>query len=177
MLKVIQFFVLLSVSSQTIALELNSAELEYFKQFFNGIQPQSFANNREYCGYIGYNDEAQFVATPPKKGKPDSCLPEEPPLDFDLIGSYHTPGAFSVDADSELPSYEDMLADIAEDIDGFIATPGGRIWQTDTLDGIARMVCDRNCVLADPDFIEDIQYRVDKTYTLQQLMNRDKIDN
>ena len=66
-LKVAQLVILLAVSSQTMALKLNSEELDYFKRFFNGIQPQSFANNREYCGYIGYNDEAQFIATPPKK--------------------------------------------------------------------------------------------------------------
>jgi len=109
------------------------------------------------------------MATAPHRGEENSCTPQEPPEDFNYVGSYHTHGAFSVDADSELPSLEDMQADIEEDVDGFIATPGGRIWHIDTIDDIARMVCDRNCVLADPNFDESVLEPVERTYTLEQL--------
>ena len=175
--KFLKIISLCLISNAVSALELNAEELAYFKRFFNSVQPQSFAQNREFCGYIGYDSNDQFIATEPTRGEQDSCLPAEPPANFDLIGSYHTHGAFSPDADSELPSYADMAADIQEEVDGFIATPGGRIWHVDTVDGISRMVCGRDCVLSDPNFDADLLYRVEKTYTLQQLKARDEIDN
>jgi len=160
---------LLSFSQVSLAEKLSNEELGFFINFFNKIQPMSFAENREFCGYIGLDQHGGFMATAPHRGEENSCTPQEPPEDFNYVGSYHTHGAFSVDADSELPSLEDMQADIEEDVDGFIATPGGRIWHIDTIDDIARMVCDRNCVLADPNFDESVLEPVERTYTLEQL--------
>ncbi len=159
------------------ALALNEDELEFFKDFFHDVQLQSFKHNSEYCGYIGYNDHDEFIATKPRRGTADGCTPDLPPEDFDLIGSYHTHGAFSEDADSELPSVEDMQADMAEDVDGFIATPGGRIWHIDTIENISRMVCGRNCVVADPNFEDGVLPPVAKSYTLSQLKERDSVDD
>lgn len=163
-------------TSYVNALALNEEELEFFKAFFHEVQLMSFKHNSEYCGYIGYNEQDEFIATPPRKGTVDGCQPDLPPEGFDFVGSYHTHGAFSEDADSELPSVEDMEADMAEDVDGFIATPGGRIWHIDTIDNIARMVCGRDCVVSDPNFKDGVLPPVAKSYTLSQLKERDEVD-
>ena len=169
----ITVILLFTITQNATAEALNAHELSFIKDLFNRIQPATFKNNREYCGYIGYADNGELIATAAHQGQENSCMRQAPAADFAVIASYHTHGAFSVEADAEFPSTDDMEADIAEDLDGFIATPGGRFWHIDTIEGIARMVCGRNCVLSDPNFDPEQVDAMQESYNLSELRVRD----
>ncbi|MCJ8322478.1 MAG: DUF4329 domain-containing protein [Rhizobiales bacterium] len=164
---------MLLMTVNTAAHDLDKDYFLFVKEFLTTIQQRTFDNNREYCGYFGYNANDELIATKPTKGEEDSCYSEDPPISLDLVASYHTHGAFSVDADSELPSSNDMQADLEEGVDGFIATPGGRIWYIDSEAGVATMECGRNCILADPRFNGSLLDPVKKSYTIKTLQRRE----
>lgn len=147
-------------------------ELKFMIEFFNSIQQRTFDNNREFCGYVGIDENGNFTTTEPTKGDADSCLANDPPEDFEDFASYHTHGAFSIDADSELPSSNDLIIDIEEQVDGYIATPGGRIWFNDSQNKITTMLCE-NCVMHDPNFNGELLDPVKKTYTVKQIQARE----
>jgi len=148
-------------------------EIDFVTNFFNELQVKSIAQNREYCGYFGLDDNDNFVATIPAKGDTDSCLANDPPEDLYLIATYHTHGAYGVDFDSELPSSSDLEADIDEGLDGYVATPGGRIWFNSVDRETAIMLCGRNCTVSDSQYVADTEYPVNNSYTVQQLRQRE----
>ncbi|WP_223421609.1 DUF4329 domain-containing protein [Tateyamaria pelophila] len=146
-------------------------EIAFVTQLFNDIQPISFAEQREYCGLIGVQPDGQFVATTPRKGNQASCLPPSPKWQsIQVIASYHTHGAADLEYFTEVPSFDDMRTDIEDDTDGYIATPGGRIWYVDARARIARQLCGVGCILADPAHMEDPDMIVQQDYTLQELL-------
>lgn len=117
--------------------------------FLDGIQPRSIAGNREFCGYFGATDEGALVATVPRPGQSHDCeldWPEE----LSVIASYHTHGAWDAQSDSEVPSTDDMAGDMSDGIDGYLATPGGRVWRIEGREGVARLLCGPGCVTSDP---------------------------
>jgi len=94
----------------------------------------------------------------------------------EIIASYHTHGAFHEEADSETPSSADLEADIDEEIDGYVATPGGRIWKNDSDREVAILLCGRNCTVSDPDYDSRAFPSVNRSYTLDGLYDRDEED-
>ncbi|MCF6327352.1 MAG: DUF4329 domain-containing protein [Devosiaceae bacterium] len=148
-------------------------EINFVTNFFNQLQPKSIAENTEYCGYFGIDENDNFVATTPAKGDTDSCLANDPPENLDLFATYHTHGAYMFDADSELPSLNDLEADIDEYLDGYVATPGGRIWFNSVDRETAIMLCGRNCTVSDSEYVADTEYPVNNSYTVQQLRQRE----
>lgn len=123
-------FLLFIIPSSLFAQE--RGELALVKKVFAKLQPISIKANREYCGYIGYDRAGKLVATPAKRGRRGTCLPNDPDSLEVVIASYHTHGAHSTRYVNEVPSGEDMEGDEAEGIDGWVATPGGRLWYIDT---------------------------------------------
>ncbi len=167
---------LLVLSLQIFAAQAQEQdEIEFVIEFFNELQPLSIAQNREYCGYFGLDENDNIVATKPTRGEEDSCYADDPPEDLFIFASYHTHGSFSVDADSELPSLEDLQADIAEGVDGYIATPGGRIWFLDNIEEKAILICGRNCTISDDRYDDDAYPPVQNEYDLKGLEYRYKI--
>ena len=146
-----------------------NAEIAFATSVLAGLQAQSFDINREFCGYIGVNDVGVFVASEPTKGRKGSCRADEPDMELDILASYHTHGGYSGDHDSEIPSLDDVRADVAEGVDGYISTPGGRVWFNDAKQQVSRQLCGVKCVLADADFQED--YDVPKVMTLEDHKN------
>ena len=152
-------------------------ELDIFAAaFFDDIQGLSISDNREYCGYLGIDAGGDLAATIPMRGMVDSCEAAEPPAGFEILASYHTHGAYTVEADTEVPSVDDMLADIDEDIDGYIATPSGRLWIVLHEEGAATMLCGPGCVTADRRFRECAAYPPRTRYTLAGLEWREEQD-
>ncbi len=141
----------------------------------NEAQPLSIKQNREYCGLIGYDASDQLAATKPRKGRRHSCNPGRDPRGWDVIATYHTHGGYDVDSDSEVPSMSDMREDFRDGIDGYIATPGGRVWLNSVERRKALMLCGRNCVLSDANFKPCNGFLPKKQYTMQSLQQR--IDN
>ncbi len=160
---------LLSVSG---AAAQEHPEFMFAQKFFDLLQPKSIAHNREYCGYFGFDPDDRIVATTPTRGQEDSCLAADPPPDLALFASYHTHGSFSAQVDSELPSTSDMRADNMEELDGYVATPGGRIWFIDGAEEQATMLCGPGCTVSDPAYSQDGFPPVKSRYTIGQLFHR-----
>jgi hypothetical protein len=148
-------------------------ELDFVRQTFNRIQPASILGNREYCGYIGISDLGRYLATDPAAGDTSSCVADWPEIDgFTVLASYHTHGSWLADYDNEVPSFQDMATDIRERVDGYVATPGGRLWYIDAANRVAREVCGRNCLKSDPAFQVSNDGPPDPFYTLWELRRR-----
>lgn len=159
-------------ATQTTAQD--QAEIRLVKQVLSQVNELSFKNNREYCGYIGFDASGKMVATPAKKGRIDSCLANEPPEDMVLVASYHTHGAFTPDALSEIPSSSDLEGDQEEGIDGYVATPGGRLWYIDGQDMIASMICSLGCLPQDPAFEEGLLGEIYDSYSYDEIIDTEE---
>ncbi len=136
------------------------------------LQPLSISHQVEYCGLFGMDGDGRFVATRAKRGGPDSCVPDPPKRDIQIIASYHTHGSYDRDADTEVPSFDDLLADMEEGIDGYIATPGGRVWVNYVDAEITFILCGPGCIYADPSFVECNAFLPQDTYMLEEIDQR-----
>ena len=131
----------------------------------DALQPISIENNLEYCGDIGLDLEDNLVATPAVAGDAVSCLAADPPEDLYVTASYHTHAAFDPEHESEVPSVDDMLGDIEEQIDGYVGTPGGRVWFIDGEAETAEALCTVLCITADPDHDDDVYGIIPEAFT------------
>ncbi|WP_231703952.1 DUF4329 domain-containing protein [Cochlodiniinecator piscidefendens] len=147
----------------------STREAQFAQSVLNNLQQQSFQRNREFCGYIGFDNAGQLIATPATMGRPDSCEPPEP-YNMLVVASYHTHGAFDPDALAEFPSADDMEADEAEGIDGYVATPGGRLWYIDSTDMEASQLCGIGCLAKDPNFIAGLDGHIQQSYRYSDLV-------
>ena len=93
------------------------------------------------------------------------------PTNLELItASYHTHGGFSPDYSSELPSGTDMEGDEDEGIDGWVATPGGRLWYIDTTDMVTFQIFGIGCLPSDPEFIAGDSGIIEQSYSYDDLV-------
>lgn len=143
----------------------------FAKSFLDQMQARSFAANREYCGLFGRGDDGFIVATPPRLGNLDSCLPPDVASDFNAFATYHSHGAFDPEIDSEVPSSYDLVADREDGLIGYISTPGGRVWRS--ADGRAELLCDLGCISVDPDFRPGLYEPIATRYTADMLRKRE----
>lgn len=137
--------------------------------FLDGLQARSFAEDREFCGYMGRTAAGTFAASAPVRGALDRCEPEMPG-DIEVVASYHTHGGFGYEHDAELPTPEDVETDMAEGVFGYVATPGGRVWLIDGPRGVASQVCGPGCIAQDADFEPGVSGPVRARYTLEELI-------
>ena len=147
-------------------------EVAFMKAQLNAIQARSIAENREYCGYLGVDQRGEFSISRPVRGHAASCGPAQPPEGFRVIASWHTHAAYSPRYDNEVPSVQDVEGDFSEGINGYLATPGGRIWFVNYNARRAELVCGRNCVTSDPGFRADPSNPVPPSFTLASLRAR-----
>ena len=148
------------------------AEIALAKKVLAAAQRLSIRRNVEYCGYIGLDASGRLVASRATRGDEASCLAPEPANIRVITASYHTHGAFSRDYFGEMPSGEDMEGDEAMGIDGFVATPGGRLWYVDTTDMIARQLCGIGCLPRDARFRAGVDGVIAQSYSYRQLVHR-----
>ena len=145
------------------------SELAFARVTLNNLQVPSFQNNREYCGYIVRTPLGNLAATEPKQGRMSSCLAYAPPDDHLIVASYHTHGAFDYDTPAEFPSVGDVEADEEEGIDGYVSTPGGRLWYVDGSELIVSQICGIGCMHQDPNFEAGLDGIIEQSYTLDEL--------
>lgn len=147
----------------------NANEIAFVKTTLDGVQSLSFEHDREYCGYVGIDDNDDFISTPPHKGRKGSCVSTVPDAPFRVLASWHTHGGYAYSFESEIPSTDDLIADIEDGVDGYIATPGGRLWYNDISARKTVLLCGPACVKMDPDYdtldVPDIQ----SSYDLEAL--------
>ena len=154
----------------SFAVAQDSAEVALVKATLNELQVVSIAQNVEYCGYIGFDAHDNLIVTPPTRGDEGSCLADDPDALEIITASYHTHGAHSPDYYNEVPSGEDMEGDADEGIDGYVATPGGRLWYIDSVDMVASQLCGLECLHADPAFDPTDDPEVAESYLYDDLV-------
>lgn len=152
----------------------SAQETAFMKSVLKQVQALSQKSGREHCGYIGLTEDGKLKATPAKRGGKDGCRAKRPPRNLDLVASYHSHGSYDEGADSETPSVDDVYADNDEQVNGWVVTPGGRIWYIESEKLFSRQVCGLNCVPQDPNFEAEIYGPVRKTYTIEQLEDREQ---
>ena len=147
----------------------STTEARFAKAVLQQIQSISFRKNREYCGYIGYDQNGVLFASNARKGRMNECTGVAP-ANMTITASYHTHGAFDPDVPAEFPTATDLEADEAEGIDGYIATPGGRFWYSDSTDMMVSQICGVGCLKQDPRFVEGMDGNIQVSYTHQELL-------
>ena len=140
-------------------------------RLFTRLQIQSFEKRREYCGFVGRGANGALRVTPPQPGRRDSC-PLDWPNDMEVIASYHTHGAFDFTYYNELPSDIDMESDQSLGVNGWIATPGGRLWYVDSERMVATQVCGVGCLPIAPNFYKAQAGHIAPAYTYEELLER-----
>lgn len=147
-----------------------SPEVDMVKGIFTSLQPVSIAENIEFCGYVGFDDAGALAFSEPTRGNEGSCVADEPDNLNVITASYHTHGGHSLDYFNEVPSGDDMEGDADEGIDGYVATPGGRLWYIDSSDMIASQLCGIGCLPADPLFRTGENGLIKQSYTYDDLI-------
>ena len=163
-----KFLIALAVTASPLIAQDNG-EVALAKATLDALQSTSFKANREYCGYIVIDANGDLVATLATQGAIGYCEAAEPPKDSVPVTSYHTHGAFEYDTPAELPSVGDLEADEAEGVDGYVSTPGGRLWYIDGEDQIASQLCSLGCLTQDPNFEAGLDGDLLISYTIQEL--------
>lgn len=149
-----------------------AGELALIRAVFAKLQPISIRQNREYCGYVGYDSDGNLRASRAARGNFESCEPDDPTEIEVIVASYHTHGAFSTDYHNEVPSAEDIEGDEAEGIDGYVATPGGRLWYVDTEAMSVSQICGIGCLPTDPRFVSGDGGRIADVYAYDDLVEK-----
>ncbi|MCR9067761.1 MAG: DUF4329 domain-containing protein [Rhodobacteraceae bacterium] len=165
--------VALAIVTSAPALAQDPAEMRAAREVLMQLQPRSFAENREYCGYVGVLPDGTVSVTEVTRGRRDSCLSRADESRFvEIVASFHTHAGFDPEADSEVPSIEDIEGDMFEGVDGYVATPGGRLWYIDGQRGVATLICGLGCMGQDPNFVPGIAGPIANRYTLDDLNAR-----
>ena len=156
------------------AVAQSAAEVAFMRGVLNRVQPPSFADAVEYCGHVFRADDGTIGASRAAPGDAAGCAPRRrAPAGATIVASYHTHADYDRRYDSEVPSIADLQADFADGLDGWIATPGGRMWFVDHVAREARLICDRGCLIADPDYAAGLTAPVAWEYTIDGLRARD----
>ncbi|MFU7528936.1 DUF4329 domain-containing protein [Qipengyuania sp. ASV99] len=145
----------------------------YARQQLDALQAESFASDRELCGIIFETSDEKLGVSRPTDGDVASCdisYFDEPGMV--PVASFHTHGKHSVRYDGEVPSLIDIESDVASGIDGYVSTPGGRLWHIDHRHAVARQVCGPGCLKQDPGYRPCTGDNVARVYTIEQLRSR-----
>lgn len=154
------------------ALGQSADEIAVAREVLSRAQARSVAENREYCGYIGYTASGALATTRPRRGHLDECMPHWPD-GLNVIASWHTHAGYDEQAWSEVPTVNDIEADEAEGVDGYIGTPGGRMWYVDTTDMVVSQLCGLGCIPPDPRYVRGAEGPIAQSYTYRELLRRE----
>lgn len=164
------FVTILAVVTPSFCMAQDTEEVALIKATFAELQILSIAENVEYCGYVGFDADGELMVSPPTRGDEGSCLSDDPTGMEIITASYHTHGGHSENYFNEVPSGEDMEGGADEGIDGYVATPGGRLWYIDSVDMVASQLCGIGCLLKDPLFRTGGHGIIAQSYTYDELV-------
>lgn len=140
--------------------------------FLDSIQAESIAERREFCGYFFRDDAGRVQATPPRAGTFATCSMPAPRPGDGVIASYHTHGAYGPRYDNEVPSVTDIQSDVQLGLNGYVSTPGGRVWRVNRRTRDTQQLCGLGCVTRDPGFVPRDESSVLPRFSLIQLAIR-----
>ncbi|MEY1554535.1 DUF4329 domain-containing protein [Yoonia sp. R2331] len=149
----------------------DAAEVAVAREVLASLQDLSFRKRREYCGFIGYNAAGELVASPATAGTQASCGAPFPD-DLAVVASYHTHGAFDHGYFNEIPSDVDMESDAEFLLNGYVSTPGGRLWYIDGRAWVARQICGVGCLPVAPGFRKGLNGAIAERYTFDELVQK-----
>lgn len=150
------------------------SEVQAFaREQLSAMQVRSLAENVELCAIIFEDSNGELGASKVREGNEAECdlrYFDEPGMA--PLASMHTHGAFDQDYDSEVPSLIDIEGDIASQLDGYVATPGGRLWHIDWREERAKLVCREGCLEKDPAYRACPDDAIAPAYSVSQLTRR-----
>lgn len=150
---------------------------DFARETLDRLQEQSFASGAEFCGMIYEDEQGRLSATEVTRGDNSACNFSFKWGDgINPVASFHTHGGFHIDYDNEVPSVLDMEQDIKNRVEGFISTPGGRLWRVDWQKERADLVCGEKCLKQDPAYRPCPAYPIAQSYTIEQLKKRSEND-
>ena len=132
------------------------------------LQDLSFRTRREYCGFLGYDATGTLVAGPASAGPRDSCAAPFPD-DLAVTASYHTHGAYDAGYFNELPSLVDVDGDASVFLDGYVSTPGGRLWLVSGRRRSVHLICGVGCLPVSPDYRKGAEGALLDGYSYEDL--------
>ncbi len=147
----------------------STEEYKFVVHLLNRLQGPSFAESREYCGFIVRLPSGKITTGQISPGTTDRCGPIRPTTG-EVLSSFHTHGGFTFVHYNEVPSVQDLRGDIASRTNGWVSTPGGRLWFNDWRRGTARQMCGVGCLQRDPTFVPGVRGKVEEFYTLDKLI-------
>lgn len=139
------------------------------------MQAQSFDEKVELCAIIFEDSDGNLDTTGARAGDEAACdlrYFDEPGMA--PLASIHTHGAFDESYDSEVPSLIDLEGDIESQLDGYVSTPGGRLWRVDWQQARAVLVCGEACLEQDPAYRPCPGDAISPSYSLTQLTARNR---
>lgn len=147
-------------------------EEEFVRGLMESMNQLSVRFNREVCGFILQDAQGNYTSTKASWGGEASCasLPLEPGAR--AVSSWHTHAAWGQGYDGEVPSIQDVEGDMRFGVNGWVGTPGGRLWFVDGTTGTMTQACGRDCLPVDPNFFPEEHGPVAETYTLDALYQR-----
>ena len=143
-------------------------EIDLAQRTLSRLQEPSFRKRREHCGFIGYDARGQLVAGPASEGTMDSCAAPYP-TDLAVTASYHTHGAYDEGYFNELPSLIDVEGDASVYLDGYVATPGGRLWLVMGRTRSVHLICGLGCLPVAPGFRKGSSGEILDGYSYEDL--------
>ncbi len=149
-------------------------ELRVAREVLTRLQPLSFDKHREYCGYIGYNERGVMVSSLPVAGTRDGCSAPFP-RNLAITASYHTHGNFDHGYFNEIPSDVDMEGDQKFYMNGYVSTPGGRLWYIDSQIMVTTQICGIACLPVATGFRKGAKGTIAESYTYEELL--EKLEN
>lgn len=155
---------------------VSQADVQAFARVqLDAMQARSFAEKVELCAIVYEDSEGALQSSEVRAGNEATCdlrYFDEPGMA--PLASIHTHGAFDQDYDSEVPSLIDLDGDIESQMDGYIATPGGRMWRVDWEQARAVQICGEGCLRQDPAYFPCAADIISETYSRAQLAARDR---
>lgn len=144
------------------------SEAQFAANTLAQLQARSIGEGVEYCGFLGRDATGAFAATPAQRGTSAGCTLPNFPAGLRVTASYHTHANFDPSYNSEVPSALDMETDRANRTNGYVATPGGRLWFIDTTRAMTYQLCAQPCLPRDPAHREPAAL-VQSQYTYDEL--------
>ena len=147
-------------------------ETEFVLALMESMNRLSVTFNREVCGYVLRRADGSYDSTKVSWGGHASCASRPVTPGAVAVSSWHTHAAYATEYDNEVPSIQDVEGDMRQQINGWVGTPGGRLWFVDGQTGIMRQVCGAGCLPSDP-FAQDAPHAsVPPGMSLEQLYMR-----
>ena len=150
----------------------SAQETAFVMGLMESMNALSVRFDREVCGYILRHPNGAYSSTKVSWGGHASCA-SLPVMDgMDVVSSWHTHAAWAAQYDNEVPSIQDVEGDMRMGVNGWVGTPGGRLWFVDGQTGFMRQICGPGCLPEDPNSVEGSQGPVGESYTLDGLYAR-----